>query len=399
MPGTPDRTVRSGQTDWVRLTGARVPALDGVRGLAILSVVVAHVLAPNGLVTGGGVVGVTLFFVLSGYLIVGLLLRETAATGTIDLRGFYVRRARRLLPALVVVVLCAPVLMFAVNDPQLAGYPKDVVAVMTYLGNVVVASGQDLGPLTHTWSLAVEEQFYLLAPVALLVARRWPRTLVNGLWVAALLAVVWRFVAASELDYARVYTMLDTNAYGLLLGGALAAHEWRHGKRQARTSLAVAAAVVLVALAVVPDGGGVWMLAVGTPLAAVAGGLLVVNGSALAVLSAPVLTWLGRVSYGWYLWHMLLISLEVNGERVGLVGRVVFAAASLGIAVLSLRFVERRWLRLPADDPVRAGWGYEPVRGPGTECVVTGPQPGDQHLAALVVDFKGDLVDRGEGVT
>ena len=199
------------------------PAITGVRGVAILLVVLFHAGAP---VMSGGVVGVTLFFVLSGYLITSLLIAEHGAGGRVDLRAFVVRRARRLLPALVAVM----VFVGAINAA--AGATGSVVAdsalTLAYVANWARAMGDPMGMWNHAWSLSIEEQFYLVAPLAfaLLVRTRHPGSLmVIGILIG--LAIGSTVLRAILIDAgasgARIYFGTDTRADSLLVGCALAA--------------------------------------------------------------------------------------------------------------------------------------------------------------------------------
>ena len=173
---------------------ARRPDLDTLRGLAVALVVLEHAGVPG--VHGAGGVGVTAFFVLSGWLITSGLLRE-AATGGVDLPRFWGRRVRRLVPALVVVVAVVTALGLALGDPGIAS-PATALVALLFLGDWPAALGVPMGALGHTWSLAVEEQFYLLWPWVLAFAARRGRAsaLVNGT-LAASAALAW-WLAASH---------------------------------------------------------------------------------------------------------------------------------------------------------------------------------------------------------
>src|SRR6185369_3060158 len=146
------------------------PELDGIRGIAILLVLAQHINLPSS--TLAGLVGVNLFFALSGYLITTLLISEQDGTGKIDLRRFYERRVRRLVPALVAVVFVTGILMAIQGN--LAGYFGPAAVSLFYVSDIAKAIGYDLGYVGHTWSLAMEEQFYLLWPaLVIFVPRRW----------------------------------------------------------------------------------------------------------------------------------------------------------------------------------------------------------------------------------
>ena len=203
-----------------------VPALDGLRALAVMLVLAAHLGIPF---MHGGVIGVDLFFVLSGFLITGLLLEEQERNGQIHYPAFYARRALRLFPAL---VLLLPLVGIAAHlSPEIDKATGDLTTggipwVLLYLANWPRATGTQLGLFGHTWSLAIEEQFYLLWPAALflLVRKRtdYPRALVVSLSVAALVAVhrAVEWLQGAGID--RVANGTDMRADALLIGCATA---------------------------------------------------------------------------------------------------------------------------------------------------------------------------------
>ena len=219
------------------LPTARPPrnqALDGARGVAVALVVGSHWSPAH--VRYGGAVGVIVFFVLSGYLITSILLAEHAATGRIDLRAFYTRRALRLFPALALLVVALPFLQKLVADPQLTyGYIRWAGETALYLGDFVRSGGGTLGPLDHTWSLAVEEQFYLVWPLVLLAllfrARGDAAKLLRSVAALAAVSAGWTVLAAFLFPFVRTYYAPDTNAFALMAGCALAA--WLRVRPQA----------------------------------------------------------------------------------------------------------------------------------------------------------------------
>lgn len=321
----------------------RVVELDGVRGIAILLVVWEHLAsgawpAMNGIARGthsaGGLAGVQLFFVLSGFLITRLLLSEFTRTGTICLRAFYARRARRLLPALILV--CAVLL---VARPGWAS-GRDVIRALTYTENLSstrfgqgfpVAVGT--GWLGHTWSLAVEEQFYVVWPVLLLLAGRRHR------WVLAAAAAVTiglRFVVGGP-----AYTLLRWDA--IAAGCLLASASWRPPAWAGGVG-----AAVLLAFAV--RGPGVAVFGQWHYLSTIAASVLLIGAApAIAALRVRPLVHFGRVSYGFYLWHVLLLRIGANP--------VLEVLLAWLLAVLSFRVVESRFL-------VRRGTGGEDALTP-----------------------------------
>ena len=307
----------------------------------------------------GGTVGVTVFFVLSGYLITSILLAEHGATGAIGLRAFYARRALRLFPALAVVVVAIPFLQKATADPRLTyEYVWWALSAILYVGNFDRAAGETLGPLNHTWSLAVEEQFYLVWPLVLLAvlwwARRDARAVLRAVAALAGVALAWQVVAAFVLDFDRTYFALDTNAYALLIGCALAA--WLRLAPRAGTGpvwptwVALAA---LVGMAAIPSieyaGVDLRIAAHGAPLAALAAAALVVAAVGCPGRGPLVwrpLTWFGTVSYGIYLWHQVLLQATPWGMPVVGWKRPVAILLAIALAAASYYLLERPLLRI-----------------------------------------------------
>ena len=343
-----------------------VPALDGVRALAVLGVLAFH-----GGVSWlpGGFLGVDAFFVLSGFLITSLLLGEWRATGRIALGGFWARRARRLLPALfalVVAVVClAPVVMPAGSYPGLRG---DAISTLLYVANwhfvsagaTYFAQAAPPSPLTHTWSLAIEEQFYLLWPVVVLVVLTWTRRLGPLLWVCAAGCVAscveMALLFGGGASLTRLYYGTDTRAQSLLVGATLAVglamladrrdattdpsvawSPWSPTSRRTRVALGVLGAVgttggaaawvgVQGASAFLYEGG--FLLVALSSAAVIASAVCLPEGVLSRVLGAHPLRALGRISYGVYLWHYPLF-LWVDAGRTHL----------HGAALLGLRFL------------------------------------------------------------
>ena len=198
------------------------PSLTGLRGVAIALVVAFHLGLP---LPGGGMVGVTLFFALSGFLITSLIVAEIDRTGRLDLVAFYVRRGRRLLPPLLAIVGLFMLLEAAVGIlPSTAG--NDLLA-LTYLGNWARVMGDPMGLWNHTWSLAIEEQFYVVWPALLLlvlslgaIRSRWLAVLVLAAALASALLRVGLLPQAPVSD--RIYFGSDTRAEAILLGSAIA---------------------------------------------------------------------------------------------------------------------------------------------------------------------------------
>jgi len=284
----------------------RVAELDGLRGIAIILVVLCHAfVVPADL---GGVVGVTLFFVLSGYLITRLLLIERDSRGSIDLRSFYGRRALRLFPALVVYLTALASLLAVLGidmDVWKATWPPAF-----YLGNYAQILGHDVFPHRQTWSLAVEEHFYLVWPLLVVMGATRRVKLLAGS-VAVLIG--WRFMVGS-FDLLWAYQGTDTNAFALGAGALLAVT--RHqglAPRLPRFTPHTGVLLLIVATFVPVDSpadflaSAVWLSPVVTTIS-----LLIILGvldHPTPFLRSRILTWSGLISYALYLWHAPLMVL------------------------------------------------------------------------------------------
>jgi peptidoglycan/LPS O-acetylase OafA/YrhL len=325
---------------------ARNLSLDGLRGVAILLVLASHTSA--GRFPLGGMIGVTLFFVLSGYLITDLLLREQATTGRIRFLIFYWHRALRLLPALLVVLLFTPVALWILRDPRLGAdlIPASLSALL-YVSDFVRASGDAMVVLGHTWSLAVEEQFYFIWPALLiLVILRWVPKKV-AFWILLGLAIVlaaWRVVAAASFGFDRTYFSLDTNAFGLVFGACLALRP-SSIPANAATALTIASVTGLFVFAVLPsDMGPTYYMALtyGAPVAALLALLAIIGAlTGSKPFTVAPLVFFGRISYGLYLWHEVILLSQPDGGAIEGVWRVVAALVAVALAVASWVFVER----------------------------------------------------------
>ncbi|HET9563400.1 MAG TPA: acyltransferase family protein [Mycobacterium sp.] len=369
---------------------AGIPALDGVRALAV-----ALVLADHGGIPGvpGGFIGVDVFFVLSGFLITSLLLDELGRTGGIDLPGFWVRRARRLLPALIVMAMVVVVLRQLFPSGAIAAVRDDAVAAFFWVANWVFVfrhtdyfkQGDAPSPLQHTWSLAVEEQYYVVWPLVLVavavvlawLSRRSPnrpslrtvRWVVFGLAAAGTAAsAIAASVLVSDASLNRVYFGTDTRVQALLVGAAASAllvGDWSSLTRYSMLLRSRWAGWVAQVLPVIGLGtlaaaahfatGSVREFRAGLLIVVAVAAVLVVapvalqqRGLVARVLAIPPLVWLGMISYGVYLWHWPIF-LALNGERTGLTGMPLFAiraVATVAVAAASWWLIEqpiRRW--------------------------------------------------------
>lgn len=343
--------------------GAFRADLEGLRGLAILLVLGFHAAVPG---FSGGFVGVDIFFVLSGFLITGLLLRERERSSTISLRDFYARRARRILPAAAVVLVITLSVAVAVLPPlTLPGYAADAAAAALSVSNYRFAtqamdyfsSVAPPSPFLHYWSLSVEEQFYLLWPLLLLLLVRTSRPRVAAGVALALLCVASAVAAIALTRDAAPWAFysLPTRAWQLALGGVLAAVAVTSLGRLASAGLAIMGWVGLVAVLVAclvidrttPYPGMAALLPAGGAALLIAGGQR--KGSPGALLAVPPMRFLGRISYSLYLvhWPILVIPAAslVIGQELPLVERLGLCALAIALGWASWRYVEEPFHR------------------------------------------------------
>jgi peptidoglycan/LPS O-acetylase OafA/YrhL len=335
------------------------PALDGLRALAVTFVVVSHVFTDR--FPALGATGVLVFFVLSGYLITWVLVEDRERRGRLDLRKFYARRAARLLPALLSVLVATPLLYLVTDDMQrLRSAGQEVLAAGFYVMDFVHMHRAVPGLLAPTWSLGVEEQFYLVWPLLLgLILLRGRRVVP---WVAVLfvLAAAWTLTMTGVMsmrpdapaNYWRVQYGPDTQASSLLAGCLLAVVERRHGLPRVPPRVVSLCLVGLCVIGFCPSTLGIPSMVLWTHLPTVALTVVVLIGRGVAdgdVLARRLPVWVGQRSYGIYLWHFLFVGLVVFGTPLDTTGRV--AGALLGVAVAAASY---RWLEKPVRDRVRA---------------------------------------------
>jgi peptidoglycan/LPS O-acetylase OafA/YrhL len=345
-------------------TSPYLPGLDGIRAVAVLSVILFHL---NFGWASGGLLGVQVFFVLSGYLITDLLVSEYRRTRNIALKQFWIRRARRLLPALIVVLFVTVGWATLLDRGQLVALRTDVPAGLFYVSNwwfifhhvSYFAEFGPPSPLGHLWSLSIEEQFYLVWPLAVLAAMKWIRNKRTVIALTAALAAVsavemW-LLFTPDVNPTRVYDGTDTRAFALLIGAALAMALPRNQTfapvtANARRLLDAVGACSLVGIflmfgltiqnAAFLYQGGMVVLAL---LTAILIGVTIHPGSHLqVVLGWEPLRWLGERSYGIYLWHYPVIVLTTPLNAPSSVLRASLQiAATLVLAALSWRYIEQ----------------------------------------------------------
>ncbi|RCW81068.1 acyltransferase family protein [Paracoccus lutimaris] len=331
------------------------PDIDGLRAIAVGLVVLTHAGVPG---FGGGFVGVDIFFVISGYLITSILLRE-AHEGSYSLARFYERRIRRIFPALVAVLVATTAAgLYILTPDQLAAYGKSMLATILFVSNFYLGMtanyfdpDAETLPLLHTWSLAVEEQFYIFFPIILVALVRWyPRGVRAAVWIMAGLSFA-ACVALTELRPTMAFYLAPTRAWELLAGALLAIHAPRGGAVAGREWLAQALGLVGLALILAAGLGFTtqtpfpgWAAALpvlGSAALIMAGGLG--GGIVTRLLSSAPMRGLGLISYSLYLWHWPVIVLlrfwTIDPPTPLQMGLAMLA--TLGLSILSWKYVEQ----------------------------------------------------------
>ena len=355
-----------------------MPWMDGMRAVAVLAVIVFHELIGQPTLgiqrwaTGGGL-GVDVFFAISGFLITTLLLQEARDSGAIHFGAFYLRRARRLLPALYVILAVLVVASFADHGHQRVVLLERVAITFFYASNWVMAlGGKTMQELNHTWSLAAEEQFYLLWPALLtgllVVTRRWKPALFAGLVTIAAVALAWpQMAAARHWSFTRVYYGLDTRAAALAVGALLGAlwvydllpkgPSWAAGRR-----VGAIIGVAFIALEFHNIGFVHHLSSIGVDRVHADYEVFALMGVATTfvlwellesaphvahrILSLPPLVAIGRISYGLYLWDVVVV-LALTPSWTGIHGLRLVAlhlVAIFGLAITSWFVIERRFV-------------------------------------------------------
>jgi len=349
------------------------PDIEGLRAIAIVAVLLCHAGVPF---LAGGYVGVDVFFVISGFLITKLLLGELDRSGTISLRGFYARRAKRLLPLsailLTTVGILSMILLSPLRNTEVAG---DITASALYVANWhfaaqsvdYFAQGLEPSPVLHLWSLAIEEQFYLVWPGLMLAVtwfwRRRGKSVRPVLWVALALILAGSLIYGVALtDDKPAFAYFDTfaRAWELGLGAALAlAGVVRLPKLSAVALGWVGVAAIVYAsftftaetsfpgtAALIPTLGAAALILSGTALAETVGGVTGFKAGAGWILSLPPIRYVGRISYSWYLWHwpFLVFAAAIWGPRL---------SVAAGLAAVAASWVPTQLTHMLVEDPVR----------------------------------------------
>jgi peptidoglycan/LPS O-acetylase OafA/YrhL len=350
------------------------PDIEGLRAVAIVAVLLCHAGVPF---LAGGYVGVDVFFVISGFLITRLLLAELDRSGTISLRGFYARRAKRLLPLSAVLLAAVGVLSMILLSPlrntEVAG---DIIAAALYVANWhfaaqsvdYFAQGLEPSPVLHLWSLAIEEQFYVVWPGLMLVTTWFWRR--RGYSVRPVLWVVLLLILAGSLAYGIVltndkpsfaYFSTFARAWELGLGAALALIGTVKLPRMGAAALGWAGVAAIVyasfvftgdttfpgTAALVPTLGAAALIVSGTALAATAGGVTGLKAGAGWALSLAPVRYVGRISYSWYLWHwpFIIFAAAIWGPRL---------SVAAGLAAVAASWVPTQLTHMLIEDPVRS---------------------------------------------
>jgi len=326
--------------------------IDGLRALAVIPVILFHAGFEW---VSGGYVGVDIFFVISGYLISSILLGELQS-GTFSVRNFYERRARRILPALFVVLLCClPFAWLWLLPEELKGFGESLIAVVTFMSNILFwqetdyfTSGSDLIPLLHTWSLAVEEQFYIVFPLFLaLFWKKGGATLFIIISVLALLSLGltewgWRYFPEAN------FYLIPTRAWELMIGALVAFYLFYKDKPQGKlneVASLVGLAMIIASIFFLDKSlpfPSVYALipTVGTALV-----ILFANNNTLVnkVLSLKLFVGIGLVSYSAYLWHqpLFVFARAYYMDEPNLWITSILSIGALFLGYLSWRYVER----------------------------------------------------------
>ncbi|SFX01368.1 Peptidoglycan/LPS O-acetylase OafA/YrhL, contains acyltransferase and SGNH-hydrolase domains [Thermoactinomyces sp. DSM 45891] len=364
--------IKTKESQSLPLNDRYVPGLDGLRAFAVLAVVIYHLKLNH--FAQGGLIGVGIFFVLSGYLITDILITQWRNNRKIDLHDFWIKRARRLLPGLLFLLIAVVIGIIVSNPSRLADLWGDLLASLLYITNwwFIVSDASYFShftapsPLLHLWSLAVEEQFYLIWPFLLALGlgvirkQKWIVMLILlGAFISALaMALLYQ---PGLLDQSRIYYGTDTRAFALLIGAALAFYcPIQKIPEKIATSQSIRVGISLLG-----TGGFIallWMILFTNevdPFLYKGGMVLQCLATASLIMAivypsakwfhriwewAP-LKWLGIRSYGIYLWHFPVLAIPLptilEGEEHSIIRAIIQISAIIIIAALSWKFIEK----------------------------------------------------------
>lgn len=388
--------------------------IDGLRALAVIPVILFHA---GFSLFAGGYVGVDVFFVISGYLITGIVMNDIER-GTFSIADFYERRIRRILPALFLVVsICVPVAFWLLLPAELKEFSQSLFAVATFSSNVLFWSqsgyfegAAELKPLLHTWSLSVEEQFYLFFPLLLLVTWRWGRkwvvALVSIAAMASLLLAEW---GALNKPIAAFF-LLPTRAWELLLGALVAFYMGSASRRPlslVQSNVLASAGLLLVAYAVFGFDTQTTFPGLHALVPTVGAALMILGARAETwvgqLLSRPFMVTVGLVSYSTYLWHQPLFAFA---RHMGLQRSAVSALIGLSVLSVVLGYLSWRYV----ETPIRRNRGVSRrvifvvagasslvmllvgVLGHLTDGLIDRLKPEDRYLASISPGVQGEYV-------
>ncbi|MGF9648074.1 acyltransferase family protein [Pseudarthrobacter oxydans] len=336
------------------------PDIEGLRAIAVLLVVLDHAGVPG---LQGGYVGVDVFFVVSGFLITGLLLKGAERSGRISIVGFYARRARRILPAATLVLAVTVVSSFAlIGGTRAARTAEDGLWAALFASNFrEISQGTDYwasnlpqSPLQHYWSLAIEEQFYLFWPAAIIavaaIGRRVPlRTRLAFLLTATIaVSLAWSVYATTENASAAYFSPL-TRAWELAAGAILAVLTPAIMRLPVFLAAvtSVSGLIAIAAAALTLDEftrypGSAAILPVGGTVLVIIGGTIAPKRGAEVLLQWGPLQWLGKLSYSLYLWHwpVLILAAASIGTELAMTARIALVVVALALSVVTFKYVE-----------------------------------------------------------
>lgn len=366
----------------------QVPGLDGLRGLAVLAVVIYHFFED---ILPGGYLGVDMFFVLSGFLITSLLVREFNATGRISLKDFWLRRFRRILPAALVVLSLCTAIVAVIGGDLAVGIRQQFLGTFFFVNNwTQIATSQtyfapnEVQVFAHYWSLAVEEQFYLIWPLLMFgifaISRRKPKRLpiAVSLILAIASAVAMALIFTPGEDPTRVYYGTDTHAFGLLIGAMLSllltstdkdadADSWPAASKGAFAgAIGTLALVAYLAQLVWMGADREFTYRGGLVLTSVLGaamiwGVVRETGPLTWVFRTRVMRWLGQRSFSLYLWHwpVVMIVHALSDAPSWLLGLLCLPLSCL-LAEVTYQFVENPFRRAGFRPTWHAYWSARP---------------------------------------